>query len=68
MIHQINPLNLEQKKSTILKSSLYDYSDAYILVKGKIIITGARVDAEAGQAHEREKGVSFKYCSPSLIA
>ena len=26
-------------KSTILKSSLCDYSDAYILVKGKITIT-----------------------------
>ena len=27
-------------KTTMLKSSLCDYSDAYILVKGKITITG----------------------------
>ena len=34
-------------KATMLKSSLCDYSDAYILVKGKIIITGAGADAAA---------------------
>ena len=28
-------------KTTMLKSSLYDYSDVYILVKGAITITGA---------------------------
>ena len=31
-------------KTTMLKSSLCDYSDAYILVKGKITITGAAAD------------------------
>ena len=51
-------------KTTMLKSSLYDYSDAYILVKGKITITGAGVDAEARQADERDKGVAFKNCAP----
>ena len=34
-------------KTTMLKSSLCDYSDAYILVKGKIRITGAGDDAAA---------------------
>ena len=29
-------------KATMLKSSLCDYSDAYILVKGKIKIKGSR--------------------------
>ena len=29
-------------KTTMLKSSLCDYSDAYILVKGKITINGAK--------------------------
>ena len=29
-------------KNTMLKSNLCDYSDAYILVKGRITITGAR--------------------------
>ena len=36
----------------MLKSSLYDYSDAYILVKGKITITGAGDDAAARQLKE----------------
>ena len=53
-------------KATMLKSSLYDYSDAYILVKGKITITGAGAgaDAPARQADERDKGVAFKNCAP----
>ena len=42
-------------KTTMLRSSLCDYSDAYILVKGKITITGAGDDAAARQAHERDK-------------
>ena len=51
-------------KTTILKSSLSDYSDAYILVKGKITITGAEDDAAARQEDERDKGVAFKNCAP----
>ena len=47
-------------KTTMLKSSLCDYSDSYILVKGKITITGAGDDAAARQADERDKGVAFK--------
>ena len=39
------------------------YSDAYILVKGKITITGAGDDAAARQADERDKGVAFKDCA-----
>ena len=48
----------------MLKSSLCDYSDTYILVKGKITITGAGDDAAARKADERDKGVAFKYCAP----
>ena len=44
----------------MLKSSLCDYSDTHILVKGKIRITGAGDDAAARQANERDKGVAFK--------
>ena len=44
----------------MLKSSLCDYSDAYILVKGKITIAGAGNDAAARQADERNEGVVFK--------
>ena len=51
-------------KTTMLKSSLCDYNDAYILVKGKIIITGAGADAGARQADERDKSVAFKNCAP----
>ena len=48
------------------KSSLCDYSDAYVLVKGKIAIAGARNDAAARQADERNKGVVFKNCAPFI--
>ena len=43
----------------MLKSSLCDYSDAYVLVKGIITITGAGADVAARQADERDKGVAF---------
>ena len=48
----------------MLKSSLCDYSDAYILVKGRIKITGAGDDEAARQVNERDKGVAFKKCVP----
>ena len=50
-------------KTTMLNYSLCDYSDAYILVKGEIEITGAGADAAAIQADERDKGVKFKNCA-----
>ena len=46
-------------KTTMLKFSLCDYSDAYVLVKGKKI-KGAGDDEAARQADERDKGVAFK--------
>ena len=45
-------------KTTMLKSSLCDYNDAYVLVKGRIAIEGAGADAAARQADERDKGVA----------
>ena len=50
----------------MLKSSLCDHSDAYILVKGTITITGTGADAAARQADERDKGVAFKNCAPFI--
>ena len=52
----------------MLKSSLCDYSDAYILVKEKIkiTITGEGAYAAARQADERDKGVIFKNCAPFI--
>ena len=54
-------------KTTMLKSRLCDYSDAYICVKGKIIIRGAGNDVVARQADERDKAVAFKNCAPFTI-
>ena len=51
-------------KTTMLKSSLCDYSDAYILVKETITINGIGADAAARRANEREKDVAFKNCVP----
>ena len=60
-------------QTTMLKCSLSDYSDAYILVKGTITITGnagppaGRTDAQllaARQADERNKTLVFTNCAP----
>ena len=51
-------------KTTMLRSNPYDYADSYILVKGTITITGAGANADARQADERHKGVTFKNCAP----
>ena len=50
-------------KTSMLKSSLCDYSDPCILVSGTITITGAGADAAARQVDERNKGVLFKNCT-----
>ena len=52
-------------KTTTLKSSLYDYSDAYILVKGTVTVNNT-ADADA-DANNTNKKVIFKDCSPSTI-
>ena len=46
-------------KFTMLKSSLCDYSDAYILVKGAVTISGAGANVAAKQADKRGKGLMF---------
>ena len=53
-------------KTTMLKSSLHDYSDVYILVKGKIKITGEGTDAAAKQTGEIDKGMTFKNYAPFI--
>ena len=42
--------------TAMLKSCLCDFGDTYILVKGRITITGAGADAARKQADERDKG------------
>ena len=51
-------------KTSMLKSSLCDYSDAYILVSGTIAMTGERYNNSARRADERNKGVIFKNYVP----
>ena len=50
----------------MLKSSLCDYADAYILVKGTITNTGAEDAAAAKRVDERNKGAIFKNCAPFI--
>ena len=51
-------------KTTMLRSNLCDYANAYILVKGTITITAAGDDDAAKQLDERNKGIIFKNCVP----
>ena len=51
-------------KTTMLRSNLCDYADAYILVKGTITITRAGDNDAAKRLDERNKGVIFKNCVP----
>ena len=49
-------------KTTMVKSSLYDYSDAHIHVKGTITVNNtAAADADANNANKK---VIFKNCAP----
>ena len=47
-------------KTSILKSILCGYSDAYILVRGTIEVTGAGADHAAKRLDKRNKGVIIK--------
>ena len=49
-------------KTTMLKSSLCDYSDAYILVKGTITVNNSA--AQGAAANNTNKKVIFKNCAP----
>ena len=52
-------------KTTMLKSSLCDYSDAYlvVVVEGTVKITGAGNIVTARQEYQRNKAVIFKNCT-----
>ena len=49
-------------KTTMLKSSLCDYSDAYIHVRGTITVNNTA--AEGAAANNNNKKVIFKNCAP----
>ena len=56
-------------KTTMLRSSLCGYADAYILAEGTITITGAgdaAAAAAARQVDERNKGKILKSCAPFI--
>ena len=48
----------------MLKSSLCNYSDAYILVKGTITVAGLGAATEVRQASRKYKQAIFKACEP----
>ena len=47
-------------KTTMLRSKLWDYADAYIFVKRTITTTGVGDDAAARQVDGRDKDITFK--------
>ena len=49
-------------KTSMLRSSLCDHSDAYILVKGNISVNNT--SAAVGDANNTNKKVIFKNCAP----
>ena len=55
-------------KTTMLRSNLCDYADAYILVNGTITITGDGDDDAAKGLDEINKVVTVKNCAPLLNA
>ena len=59
-----NTNNQIKFKTSLLRSSLCDYDDAYILVSGIITITGAAADDAAKRLDQRNKEVIFKNCEP----
>ena len=51
-------------ETAMLRSSLCDYSDAHILVKGNITVNNNNTAAAAAAADNTNKKVIFKNCSP----
>ena len=51
-------------KTSMLRSRLCDYSDAYILLSGTITFTRAGADDTGKLLDGRNKGVIFKNCAP----
>ena len=58
-------INIQIKfETSMLQSSLCDYSDAYILVSGTITLVAAGAEAAAIAADRNKKQAVFKNCSP----
>ena len=61
-----NECNHIKFKTSMIKSNLCDYSDAYILVSGTTIITGAEDKNASKGDDERNREVMFKNCAPFI--
>ena len=48
----------------MLRASLCDYSDTYVMVSGTITITGGENNDAGRRLDERNKEVIFKNCAP----
>ena len=51
----------------MVKSSLYGYTDSYILVSQTITITGAGADEVTQKADEKSKELTFKNCASFAV-
>ena len=51
-------------KTSILTSSLCDYGDAYVLVKGNITVNNTNTNNNAGAVNNTNKKAIFKNCVP----
>ena len=51
-------------RTTMLRSSLCDYSDAYILAKGNVSVKNTAVAGAAAAANNTNKKAIFKNCVP----
>ena len=58
-----NKRNQIKFKTSIIRSTIYDYSDVHILVSGTITVTGSGDDDDAKQAGKRNTGVLFRNCA-----
>ena len=59
-----SPNKKNKFKTSVLRSSLCDYSDAYILVKGNITVNNTAADG--ADANNDNKKVIFKNCAPFI--
>ena len=57
-----NKINQIKFKTSIIRSNLCDYSDAYILVSGTITIDGSGDNIAAKRSEEIKKGLIFENC------
>ena len=52
----------------MLNTNLCDFSDVYLLVRGKVTIVGQGVNGTAIAADRNDKEVVFKNCAPFTSA